>query len=346
MKKIAITCLTFACAAVLLLGSHIAQAASPTKDKPLILRFNTVVKSEGAPGSASQQTFKKELETLTGGKVKVEYFYGWALANNTEAVIGGLQTDSFQVSDWGAGSFAEYSKAFLPLDVPYLVAGEKMAGEVIRGDVGRMMSDRLIKDTGVRPLMIGYLGFRHITNSKRPITAPEDLKGLKIRTQSNPLHIMGFKAFGASPTPMAFAELFTALQQGVVDGQENPIYNIYAAKLYEVQDYLSLTSHICSLGAFIMSDAYYQSLPDDIREAVDKAAVAAREAGFQETVSSEKMWLSDMADKIKINRLTEDQIMAFQTVAKSQWPKMAETIGPDYFNAVREKIEMLQKQLQ
>ena len=202
------------CLSVLFLGSPAARAASPTKDNPLVLRFNTVVKSEGAPGSAGQQTFKQKLEELTDGRVKVEYFYGWSLANNTEAVIGGLQTNAFHISDWGAGSFAEYSKAFLPLDVFYLIAGKKMALEVARGDVGRMMADRLVKDTGIRALAISYLGFRHVTNSKRPITSPEDLKGLKIRTQSNPLHIEGFKAFGASPTPMSFAELFTALQQG------------------------------------------------------------------------------------------------------------------------------------
>jgi tripartite ATP-independent transporter DctP family solute receptor len=331
---------------VLFFGVQASQAASPTKGNPLVLRFNTVIKSEGAPGSASQQTFKQELEKLTDGRVKVEFFYGWALANNTEAVIGGLQTNSFQASDWGVGSFAEYSKAFLPLDVPYLIAGEDMGFKVVRGDVGRMMTDRLTKDTGIRALMITCLGFRHVTNSKRPITSPADLKGLKIRTQSNPLHIMGFKAFGASPTPMAFAELFTALQQGVVDGQENPIYNIYAVKLYEVQKYLSLTSHICSLGAFIMSEEYYQSLPEDIRAAIDKAAVDAREAGIQEIVSSEKVWLSEMAPKIQINKLTSEQILAFQKIAKAEWPEMAESIGPDYFNAIQNKIEMIQNNIQ
>jgi len=232
------------------------------------------------------------------------------------------------------------------LDVFYLIAGKKMALEVARGDVGRMMADRLVKDTGIRALAISYLGFRHVTNSKRPITSPEDLKGLKIRTQSNPLHIEGFKAFGASPTPMSFAELFTALQQGVVDGQENPIYNIFAAKLYEVQKYLSLTSHICSLGAYIMSDEYYRSLPKDIQEAIDKASADAREAGMQEILSSEDMWLQKMSDKIQINTLTDDQILAFQNVAKAEWPKMAKSIGVDYFNAVKDKIEMTQKTMQ
>ena len=344
-SKVMACCLSLALAAVMLLGLQTAQAAAPTKEKPLILRFNTVVKSVGAAGSATQRVFKEELEKLTDRRVKVQFFYGWSLANNTEAVIGGLQTQGFQISDWGVGSFAEYSKAFLPLDVPYLVAGEKVAHEVVRGEVSRMMGDRLKKDTGIRVVMTTFLGFRHVTNNKRPIVTPDDLKGLKIRTQSNPLHLMGFKIFGASPMPMSFAELFTALQQGVVDGQENPIYNIYAAKLYEVQKYLSLTSHICSLGAFIMSDEFYQNLPKDIQQAIDQAGKASQQAGIQEIVDSEKVWLKDMSSKIKINKLSDEQLLAFQKVIKPHWPEMAKTIGADYFNAVQTKVEDIQKKM-
>jgi C4-dicarboxylate-binding protein DctP len=337
-------CLSLALAAVMLLGAQVAHAKY-TKDKPLVLNFNTVVKSAGAPGSATQQVFKQDLEKLTEGRVKVKYFYNWSLANNTEAVIGGLQTQSFQVSDWGLGSFAEYTKAFLPLDVPYLVAGDKVAHEVVRGEVSRMMGDRLKQDTGIRMVMTTFLGFRHITNSKRPIITPDDMKGLKIRTQNNPLHLAGFKALGALPMPMAFSELFTSLQQGVVDGQENPLYHIYTAKLYEVQKYLSLTSHLCTLGAFVMNDEYYQSLPEDIRQAIDQAAKASQEAGIQEIVDGEKIWLKEMSSKIEVNKLSDEQIMAFQNTIKPHWPEMAKTMGVDYFNAIQAKIEGIQKKM-
>lgn len=326
----------------MLIGVHLSEAAEATKDKPLVLRFNSVVKSEGAPGSAGQQTFKKELEKLTDGRVKVQYYYGWTLANNTEAVVGGLQSGGFEVSDWGIGTFAEYSKAFLPLDVPYLITTKEVAYDVVRGETGRMMADRFLKDTGIKVLKISHLGFRHITNSKRPITSPADLKGLKIRTQPNPLHLQGFKAFGASPTPMAFAELFTSLQQGVVDGQENPIYNIFAMRIYEVQKYMSLTYHLWNAGCFIMSDKYYKSLPEDIRTAIDKAAVAAREAVIEDIAKSEEGWLSEIKKKTQVIELTNDQILAFQKIAKEEWPKMASTIGKDYFNSVRDRIEKVQ----
>jgi len=329
-------------ALAVLIGVHLSEAAEATKEKPLVLRFNSVVKSEGAPGSAGQQTFKKELEKLTDGRVKVQYYYGWTLANNTEAVVGGLQSGGFEVSDWGLGTFAEYSKAFLPLDVPYLITTKEVAYDVIRGEPGRMMRDRFLKDTGIKVLKISDLGFRHITNSKRPITSPADLKGLKIRTQPNPLHLQGFKAFGASPTPMAFAELFTALQQGVVDGQENPIYNIIAMRIHEVQKYMTLSYHLWNAGGFIMSDKYYKSLPEDIRTAIDKAAVAAREAVIEDIAKSEQGWLSEIKKKTQVTELTNDQLLAFQKIAKEEWPKMASTIGKDYFNAVRDQIEKVQ----
>jgi tripartite ATP-independent transporter DctP family solute receptor len=329
-------------ALAVLIGVHLSEAAEATKEKPLVLRFNSVVKSEGAPGSAGQQTFKKELEKLTDGRVKVQYYYGWTLANNTEAVVGGLQSGGFEVSDWGLGTFAEYSKAFLPLDVPYLITTKEVAYDVIRGEPGRMMRDRFLKDTGIKVLKISDLGFRHITNSKRPITSPADLKGLKIRTQPNPLHLQGFKAFGASPTPMAFAELFTALQQGVVDGQENPIYNIIAMRIHEVQKYMTLSYHLWNAGGFIMSDKYYKSLPEDIRTAIDKAAVAAREAVIEDIAKSEQGWLSEIKKKTQVTELNNDQLLAFQKIAKEEWPKMASTIGKDYFNAVRDQIEKVQ----
>jgi tripartite ATP-independent transporter DctP family solute receptor len=344
-KKNLVTLVSMICAGVFLLGIYSAEAASPTKESPLVLRFNTVVRSEGAPGSAAQMTFKKELERLSNGRVKVELYYGWTLARNTDAVIGGLQTGGFELSDWNLASFAEYSKAFLPLDVFYLIPNKAVAYEVVRGEVGRMMADRFTKETGIRVVMITDLGFRHITNSKRPITSPADLKGLKIRTQSNPLHLQGFKALGASPTPMSFAELFTALQQGVVDGQENPIFMTYIVKLYKVQKYLSLTGHLFSAGSFVMNNDFYKGLPEDIKSAIDKAAVTAREAGIEEVAATEKAWLPKMEEAIQVNALSNEQLLAFQKVAKTEWPKMAKTIGEDYFNTIRDKIEKIQNRI-
>ena len=120
-------------------------------------------------------------------------------------------------------------------------------------------------------------GFRHITNSKRPINAPADVKGLKIRTPENLAQIETFKALGAIPTPMPFSELYNALQQGVVDGQENPLQNIWDAKMYEVQKHLALTSHIYNSAYVIVSNKFWTGLPADLRKAAEESL---REASY------------------------------------------------------------------
>jgi TRAP-type C4-dicarboxylate transport system substrate-binding protein len=116
----------------------------------------------------------------------------------------------------------------------------------------------------------------------------------------------------------------------------------YQVKLYKVQKYLSLTGHLYSAGAFVMNEEFYRGLPEDIRIAIDKAAVVAREAGIEEVAATEKAWLSEMEAQIQINVLGNDQILAFREIAKADWPNMAKVIGKDYFNTIHDKIEEIQ----
>lgn len=317
-----------------------ADAASDmyTKEDPLVIRYNTNVKSADAADGVAQRTFKEKVEELSGGKVTVEYYWNQTLANNTEAVVGGLQTGSFEMADIGVGALAEYSKAFLPLDVPYLIADKDVAYEVLKGEVGQIMIDKLAEDTGILALKLTDLGFRHITNTAKPITSPADLSGLKIRTQNNPLHMIGFEALGAIPSPIAFSELFTALQQKVVDGQENPITNIYNFKIYEVQTYLSLTGHLYSAGAFLVSQEFFNGLPADIQKNITDALTAAQDAGIKMIQDNEAAWLKEISAVMTVNELTAEQIAEFQKASMASWDEMAEKIGADYFKVIEEKI--------
>src|SRR3546814_5116739 len=119
-------------------------------------------------------------------------------------------------------------------------------------------------------------GFRHMTNNKHPIKVPADMQGLKMRTVENPVHIQAYKAFGINPTPMAFSEVFTALQQGTVDGQENPLSVITASKFDQVQKYLTLTGHVYSPGVYLMNKAAFDKLSDDDKKAFVEAARIGR----------------------------------------------------------------------
>jgi tripartite ATP-independent transporter DctP family solute receptor len=156
---------------------------------------------------------------------------------------------------------------------------------------------------GVR--LIGFVenGFRNITTNARPITKPEDVKGLKIRTPENLAQIETFKALGAAPTPMPFSELYAALRQGVVDGQENPLQNIHDGKLFEVQKYLALTGHIYNSAYVIISEAFFQRLKPEQRKAVEEAAdeagrwqfdfIAKKDAELLETLKKSGMQVTE-----------------------------------------------------
>src|SRR5690606_33452452 len=129
---------------------------------------------------------------------------------------------------------------FMVFDLPFLFSSKEEAFAAFDGEVGDILNSKL-EEIGIVNLGYGENGYRHVTNNKKPIRLPEDLKGVKIRTMENPIHMAAFQAFGANPTPISFNELFTALQQGTVDAQENPVAIIFTSKFSEVQKYLSLT---------------------------------------------------------------------------------------------------------
>ena len=153
------------------------------------------------------------------------------------------------------------------VDLPFLFRDREHAYKVLDGPIGEGLLDAFsVKQ--IKGLAFWENGFRQITNNVRPIDKPEDLKGIKIRTMENKIHLAAFRAFGASPTPMAWSEVYTALQQGTIDGQENPIAIVYTSKLAEVQKYLALTGHFYSPALLLMSMKAYNSLPEDIRKII------------------------------------------------------------------------------
>jgi len=180
-----------------------------------------------------------------------------------------------------------------------LIAGEYVFKSVdtmfsvLNGPIGDDIKDRLLKKRGVRTLGIGYLGKRHVTANK-PITRPEDLKGFKIRIPNIPLRKASFVALGASPTPMAFSEVYLALQQGVVDGQENPLAQIVTMKFYEVQKYLILTGHALNPEILLMNEKTFQSLSQAQQTTLLKGAKVYEKSSFEEF----KTLRSELLDKV------------------------------------------------
>ncbi len=309
-------------------------AKSDNPDRVVLKYASTSADLNGQSYLRGCREFLKVLKEELGDKIEIQYYLNGTFGGSADAILGGLQNGNFEMSDWPMASFAEFTNAFQPLDVPYLLKDMEGAREFYLGQAGEIMRQKCITDTNIRPMFYGIIGMRQMTNSKNPITSPSDLKGLKIRVQNNPLHIAGMKALGCAPTAVSFSELFTALQQKTVDGQENPIETIYNFQFYDVQKYLTLTNHLCALGTIAVSDKFYDGLDPEMKAAFDQASVAAEEYIVKDITASESTILEELKQKIEVTELADDQIAAFQDASKKAWPEIKSIIGEDYFNQV------------
>jgi len=220
-------------------------------------------------------TFAKEVEKRTGGRYKVQTFYNGSLGGERES-IEAVQLGTQELAFSSTGPVPNFVPETKILDVPFLFRDKAHARAVLDGPIGQEMLTKF-DAKGFKALAWAENGFRHMTNSKHPVYVPDDVKGLKMRTMENPIHIQAYRQFGILPTPMAFTEVFTALQQGTVDGQENPLSVISAGKLGQVQKYITLTGHVYSPALILMSKSKFDKLsPADKQAFLDSAKEAVK----------------------------------------------------------------------
>jgi tripartite ATP-independent transporter DctP family solute receptor len=216
-------------------------------------------------------TFVREVERRTNGRIKVQPFYSGSLGGERES-IEAVQLGTQELTFSSTGPVPNFVPAARILDIPFLFRDKAHARAVLDGPIGQEMLKEF-ESKGFKALGWAENGVRHMTNSKRAVNSPDDLKGLKMRTMENPVHVAAYKGFGIITTPMAFPEVFTALQQGTVDGQENPLSVIMAAKFDQVQKHLTLTGHVYSPAIWLMNKAAFDKLsPADQKIFLDSAA--------------------------------------------------------------------------
>ncbi|GLQ37575.1 C4-dicarboxylate ABC transporter substrate-binding protein [Rhizobium albus] len=234
--------------------------------------------AQGSHYSVGVQAFGEKLAELSDGKFEIREQAAGALGGERD-MIEGLQIGSVELVYSSTGPLGNFAPETLVLDLPFLFKDYASARSILDGEIGDELLEA-VNAQGLVALAWSENGFRHITNSSRAIDAPDDLSGLKIRTMENSVHMEAFTAAGASPTPMAFPEVFAALQQRVIDGQENPIPIITSANMWEVQDHLTLTGHVYSPAIIIASPSLWDSLSDEekawFEEAADTAVAATR----------------------------------------------------------------------
>jgi TRAP-type transport system periplasmic protein len=271
---------------------------------------------EDQPKHAAALAFKKHVEEASKGSLKVEIYPAGQLGNAT-TVMEGLRFGTVELAVVHDGGISGTYKAFDIFALPYLFKNQKVAWTVLDGPFGKAFADGMLKETGIRLMAYADNGIRHFTTSKKAITSPDDLKGMKMRVQPSPVFIEMVKALGASPSAIDWAELPAALSQGIVDGQENGVTNILAASLYQSQKHVTLDGHVYSLHAYLMSDAFYQGLSPDQRKAVDEGVEIAK--GIHRKLTSEQdMNASKIlaAKGMTVTELSPEQIDAFRKIAQ------------------------------
>lgn len=222
------------------------------------------------------EAFFDTLEELSGGAWTGEQAAAGALGGERD-MIEGLQIGSLDLVISSTGPLGNFVPETYALDLPFLFRDYDHARAVLDGEIGQELLAK-IGENDLVGLAWSENGFRHVTNSKRPVRTPADLEGLKLRTMENRVHMEAFAQMGAEPTPMAFSELFTALQQGVVDGQENPVTVISASNFWEVQSHASLTGHVYSPAVILASPILWDSLSDEEKGWFSEAAAASAAA--------------------------------------------------------------------
>jgi tripartite ATP-independent transporter DctP family solute receptor len=266
----------------LMLGLSLAVGVMVTASAQITMRNSISVAQNSHQGEAID-TLAKEVEKRTNGRIKIQNFYSASLGSERES-IESVQLGTQELTTTSTGPVPNFVPETRILDVPFLFRDKAHARAVLDGPIGQELL-ATFEPKGMKALAWGENGVRHMTNSKRAVNSPDDLKGLKMRTMENSVHVAAYKSLGIVTTPMAFAEVFTALQQGTVDGQENPLSVIMAANFDQVQKHLTLTGHVYSPAVILMNKGTFDKL-----SAADK-----------------KIFLDSAKEAVKVNRARVDK---------------------------------------
>lgn len=268
--------------------------------------------TEDSHYGAFLKKFKEKIEADSNGEISVAIHYNSEIGNERD-MLESVQLGTLDGTFISTGVISNFVKDFNVLDFPFLFDNVEHARTTLSGEVGDILNSKL-EENGIINLAFAENGFRHITNSTLPIEKPEDLIGIKIRTMEVPLHQEVFSAFGASPTPMAWSEVFTSLQQGVIDAQENPIAIIYSSKFEEIQDYVSLSGHVYSPAVLLVGKATLEKFSKEHQEIIREASEEAKQANFTFIDENEANQIEEL--KSKGMEINEVDTAAFQAAAQ------------------------------
>jgi len=296
----------------------------------------------GHPIVMGMEKFAEIVKAKSGGKIKVNLFPGGVLGSD-QANVSALQGGTLEMVVLNTGILASQVKELSIFDFPFLFANTKEADAIVDGPVGRKMHAKL-EEKGIVGLSFWELGFRNITNSKRPLTKVEDIAGLKLRVIPNPINVDWVKALDANPTPLPFPEVYAAMEQKAIDGHENPVTVINANKFYEVQKYLAITNHQYNPQSVIISKKFWDTLNAAEKKLIDDASDEATK--YQRTQN--RLVMTTALENVKKNGMVVTEFSAaevakFREKMKPVIAKYSANVGEATVNEMMAELAKLRK---
>jgi tripartite ATP-independent transporter DctP family solute receptor len=306
------------------------QETKEEKKDPIVLKLGHGTATNSLYHAGAEK-FKELAEAQSNGQIKVELFPDGKLGHDRD-LTEGMKLGTIQMGMIGVEPLTTIAPKLKAINLPFLFTDRDSAYKVLDGDLGAEMVADLPEKQGVRVLGFFENGFRNVTNSKKEVLTPADLQGLKIRTPQSPVSLSIFKALGANPTPMSFGELYTALEQGTVDGQENPLSLIHSAKFYEVQKFVSLTGHIYSPMVLTISEKAWSELSPELQKVVQAAADEAK--AYERKLSADQE--ADLIAKLEAEgvKISRPDVSLFKEATKDVHLEFDAEYGAEFYQKI------------
>ena len=310
--------------------------------EPRTIRFGHL-NNPDHPISLGVRRFAELVAAKSGGKLVVQEFPASALGNELQqqsALQGGIQ----EMTAPAPSSLAGIVKEFGLLDFPFVVSTPQQADILTDGQVGKLLFAKL-PEKGLVGLAFWDLGFRNVTNSKRPIARVEDFEGLKLRVIPNPVFLETFKTFKANPVPMPFAELYSALETRAVDGQENPFAVILSNKIFEVQKFLSVTNHVYTANTILVSKIFWDRCSAAEQKLLREAALEARDYERKLSREAAQKALEELKAKgMQVNEIAPGEIARMREMVRPVYDKFTAAYDPAVVKAFRAELDRIRAQ--
>lgn len=315
-------------AAILSLGVLTFGPAAAQDMPEMAMKFGHPY-NENHPLAKGAQKFAEIVGEKSDGKIKIQVFPNSTIGTSRELV----EAIQIGVVDFALVPTTNVASFYPPLDIfylPFLFRDSEHAYAVSDGSVGEALYAGMLEKTGIRTLAMYESGFRTITTAETKVEIPDDMKGIKFRVVNNPLNVATFKALGANPTPMALSEVFTGLQQGTVDGQDNPVGNVKAFGFDKVQGNITLSNHQWAGIMFLADNKMWEGLPDNVKALFQETAIETQNWERKELSAVESSYLEEMEkDGMVVTRLTPEQTTAFQKAMEPVWAEYRDKIGAE-----------------